>query len=105
MVIAKLFLKGGFRTKNIARICLNMDGQNNKSDNTTHLHWKTIAMKLHLKKGDDGRRTDTLLKIKKENKVRRGNALIFVQRSKRIVNCTCGKCLQPSERHRQLKKR
>ena len=24
-----------------------------KSDNTTHLPWKTILMKLHLKKGDD----------------------------------------------------
>ena len=50
MVIAKLFLKGGIRTQNIAGVCLNMDGQKNKSDNTTHSHWKTIPMKLHLKK-------------------------------------------------------
>ena len=45
----KLFLKGGIRTQNIARICLNMDGQKNKSDNTTHSHWKTIPMKLREK--------------------------------------------------------
>ena len=50
MVIEKLFLKGGIRTQNIARVCLNMDGQKNKSDNTTHSHWKTILFKLHLKK-------------------------------------------------------
>ena len=60
MVIAKLFLKGGTRTQKISRMCLNTDGQKNKSDNTTHLHWKTIPMKLHLKKGD-GRRTGTLM--------------------------------------------
>ena len=38
----------------ISRICLNMDGQKNKSDNTTHLLWKTFPMELHLQKGDDG---------------------------------------------------
>ena len=48
------------RTQNIARICLNMDGQKNKSDNTTHLHWKTIPTKLHLEKGDDGTSTGIL---------------------------------------------
>ena len=58
MVIATLFLKGGTRTQNIARMCLNKDGQNNKSDNTTHLPGKTIPMKLHLQTGDDGRRPD-----------------------------------------------
>ena len=69
MVSAKLFLKDGCRTQNIARICLNMDGQKNKSDNTTHLLWKTILMKLHLQKGDDGRRTGTLFFFKtKEGK-------------------------------------
>ena len=59
----------GFRTQNIARICLNMDGQKNTSDNTTHLHWKTIPTKLHLEKGDDARRTGILfLKKRKEGK-------------------------------------
>ena len=33
-------------------------------------------------KGDDGRRTGTWFKIMKDNKVQRGNALIFVKRSK-----------------------
>ena len=85
----KKFLEsGGIRMNDIARICLNMDGQKNKSDSTTHLPGKTILTKLHLEKGDDGRRTGTLLLIKKENKVRWGNALIFVKRSKRVVNCT-----------------
>ena len=60
MVIAKLFLNSGLRTQNIARICLNMDGQKNKSDNPRHLQWKIIPMKLHLKNGDDGRRSGTL---------------------------------------------
>ena len=78
----------GIRTHNIARICLNMDGQKNKSDNTTHLHWKSIPVKLLLKKGDDGRRTGTLFYTKKENKVRWGNALFFVKRGQLVVNCT-----------------
>ena len=69
MVSAKLFLEDGIETKNIARICLNMDGQKNKSDNTTHLHWKTNRTKPHLKKGDDGKRTGMLSKMKKEHKV------------------------------------
>ena len=36
------------------------------TDNTTQLLWKTIPTKLHLQKGDDGRRTGTLFLIKKE---------------------------------------
>ena len=53
MVIAKLFLKDGIRTQNIDRKCLNMDGQKNNSDKTTHLqHWKTNPTKLHLEKGE-----------------------------------------------------
>ena len=67
MAISKLFLKGGRRTQNIARICLNLDGQKSKSYNTTHSHWKTIPMKLQLKKGDDGRRTGTFF-FEKEGK-------------------------------------
>ena len=49
MVSAKLFLKDGIRMNNIARICLNMDGQEKKSNNMTHLHWKIILSSLHLK--------------------------------------------------------
>ena len=30
-------------------------GQKRKADNTTHLLWKTIPMKLHLKKVGDGK--------------------------------------------------
>ena len=30
-------------------------GQKRKSDSTTHLPWKTVPMKLHLQKGDDGK--------------------------------------------------
>ena len=47
VVRAKLFWKDGTHR------CR----QKNKSDNTTHLPWKTIPMKLHLKKGDDGKGT------------------------------------------------
>ena len=84
MVSANLFLKVGKGTKSIARICLNTGGQKNKSDNMTHMHWKTIPTKLHLKKGDDGRSTGTLL----EKEGQKGP--IFVKRSTRIVNRTKG---------------
>ena len=33
--------------------------QKNKSDNMTHLHWKTILMKKNMQKGDDGKITGT----------------------------------------------
>ena len=62
--------------------------QKNKSDNTTHLHRKTIPIKLHLKKGGDGRRTGTLFSTKKELKVRLDNSLFFVKQSTHIVHCT-----------------
>ena len=55
MVSAKLCLKDGIRTQNIVRICLNKDGQ---KKNQTNL------MKLHLQKGDDGRRTGALFFFK-----------------------------------------
>ena len=45
-------------------------GQKRNSDNATHLPWKTIPMKLHLKKGDDEKRTGKLFLTKKEYKVR-----------------------------------
>ena len=60
-----------------------LDGQKNKSDNTTHLHWKTFPIKLHLRWEKNWH-----IVSKKENKVRWGNALFFVKRSRRIVNCT-----------------
>ena len=69
MVSAKLFLKGGIRTQNIAIICLNMDGQKNKSDNMKHLHWKIIPTKQHLKNDAEIRRPGTSLEVKKENDV------------------------------------
>ena len=62
--------------------------QNTLSNNTTQSPWKTILVKLRLQKGDDGRGTDMLFWIKKEDKVRWGNALIFVKRSTLIVDCT-----------------
>ena len=67
-----------------------MDGQKNKSDNMKHLHWKIIATKQHLKNDANIRRpgTSQKKKKKKENEVQIGNALIFVNRSTRIVNCT-----------------
>ena len=53
----------------IARICLNMDGQKNRSDIMTHLHRKIIPTKPHLKNEDDMQRPGTSLEIKKETKV------------------------------------
>ena len=63
MVSSKLFLEEGFWTQHIARICLNIDGQKNKSDNTTYLqHWKTIPTKLHWGKATKGEELANCLK-------------------------------------------
>ena len=56
----KLFWKDGTKMQTIKSRCLMKDGQKRKSDSTTHLPWKTIPMKLHLKKGDDGKRIGLL---------------------------------------------
>ena len=40
--------------------CLMKFGQKRKSDSTTHLPWKTIPMKLHPQRGDDGNGTEKL---------------------------------------------
>ena len=61
MVRAKLLWKDGTQMQIIKSHCLVKVGQKRKSDNTTHLPWKTMLMKLHLKKGDDGKGTGKLL--------------------------------------------
>ena len=65
MVSAKLLWKDFTEMTNTASLCLKKDGQKNESDNMTHLHRKTIPVKLHLEKGDDGRRTGTFFQKKK----------------------------------------
>ena len=77
-VRAILFWKDGTQMQTIKSRCLMKVGQRRKSYNTTHLPWKTMPMKLQLKKGDDGKRT-ALLFWTKEYKVRWDKDLIFVQ--------------------------
>ena len=52
-VRAKLFWKDGTEMTSAASRCL----MKSKSDNTTHLLWKTIPVKLRLQKGEDGKET------------------------------------------------
>ena len=54
---AELFWKDGIELKSTASCCLMKVGQKSKSDNTTHLPWKTIPVTLQLMKGDDGKGT------------------------------------------------
>ena len=78
MVRATLFWKDGTEMKKSTESrSLMKVGQKSKSDSTTYLPWKTIPMKLQLKKGDGGKRTGMLFQIKKEHKVRQDNDRIF----------------------------
>ena len=85
MVRAKLFWKDGTQMQTIQRHCLMKVRQKRKSDNATPLPWKTIPMRLHLKKGDDGKGTGKLF-LTKEYKARQDNGLI--SRSTLKVDCT-----------------
>ena len=60
MVRAKRFWKDGTQMPTITSRSLTKVGQKRKSDITTHLPCKTIPVKLHLKKGDDGKGTGKL---------------------------------------------
>ena len=60
MVRAKLLWKDGTTDADYQKSFQMKVGQQRKSDNTTHLPWRTIPMKLHLKRGDDGKGTGLL---------------------------------------------
>ena len=63
MVRAKLFWKDGTQMQTIKSHCLMKVGQKRKSDNTTHLPWKTIPMKLDLRQRPDFRESISTLLV------------------------------------------
>ena len=60
MVRAKPFWKRWYTDANYQKSLSDEGWTEEKSDKTTRLPWKTILMKLHLKKDEDGKGTGLL---------------------------------------------